>query len=357
MYQLQLDNCSIHIGNIREPLQSLLDSGGYAKIALLADENTRRACLPFLADILPNLLPVIEIPSGEQHKTIATCQHIWSEMMRIGLDRRSLLLNLGGGVIGDMGGFCAATYLRGIDFVQIPTTLLAQVDASIGGKLGVDFNFVKNAVGVFQNPRAVFVEPAFLATLPEREILSGFAEIIKHALIADDEFWLLLKQVVENEILTKAPEKNFWLPLLKRSLEIKHSVVEADPLEKGWRKALNFGHTVGHAIESFYLQTTSPLLHGEAVALGMICESRLSHNLAGLPSQDLENITAFIRRLYPLNPLTVNDFGAIVALMYKDKKNEKGRINCTLIGPLGQAQTDWFCTEEVLLESLFYAVK
>ncbi len=348
MQTLKLHDYTIFIGDLGQPLRSLASEGKYTKIAVLADENSRRHCLPLLAQNADFEFDVIEIPAGEMHKNLDICRLVWQEMMRLYLDRHSLMINLGGGVVGDLGGFCAATYFRGMDFVQVPTTLLAQADASIGGKLGIDFNLVKNSIGVFQNPKAVLVEPAFLKTLPERELRSGFAEIIKHALIADAALWQDLQS------LTDLRQVN-WESCLTTSLQVKQSIVETDPLEKGIRKALNFGHTVGHAVESFSLQSEQPLTHGEAVALGMICESWLSHRQAGLPEAELEKIVAFLRHFFSPYLLKTNDLPQLLNLMKMDKKNIGGRVNFTLLPAIGEAQIDQFCEEKLVRECLeFY---
>ncbi|MBI5916475.1 MAG: 3-dehydroquinate synthase [Bacteroidetes bacterium] len=370
MFKLPLNGYDIFIGEMGAPLRELVQQGRYSKIAVLTDANTRRHCLPYFLQRIDFEVVEIEIPAGELHKNIDTCRHIWAEMMRLGLDRRSLLLNLGGGVIGDMGGFCAATYQRGIDFIQIPTTLLAQVDASVGGKLAIDFNFVKNSIGVFQNPKAVLADPVFLKTLPEDELRSGFAEVFKHALIADAPQWRELQKI------TSLREVG-WPSLLAPSLSIKKRIVEADPTEQGIRKALNFGHTIGHAVESHsiadcglriaagvpeirnpnsqFLIPNSQLTHGEAVALGIVCESWLSWKVAGLPEVDLQEIVAFVRRFYPHYPLRVNDLSAVFDLMKKDKKNVGGRINFTLLPVIGQAVIDQFVEVGLIEESLrFY---
>ncbi len=345
MFTLHLNDHDIFIGDSIGALSVFLKNNHFSKIAVLVDEHTRLYCLPLILENEGIRAEVIEIPSGEMHKNIDTCQTIWREMMRSGLDRQSLLLLLGGGVLGDMGGFCAATFLRGIAFAQIPTTLLAQVDASIGGKTGIDFDFIKNSVGLFQNPRAVFVDPIFLKTLPEAEIRSGFAEIIKHALIADAGAWESLKKI---ETLSGTD----WLPHLQHSLSIKKQIVETDPREKGIRKALNFGHTVGHALESYFLKITPPLLHGEAVAQGMLCESWLSWKVCGLPEAALSEITAFIRRFYPPLPLPPDAPSAIFEWMKKDKKNDRGRINFSLLSAIGEVRIDQFCEEEAIRQCL-----
>jgi 3-dehydroquinate synthase len=357
MFSLHLKEYDIFVGDHREPLSVFLKRGNYSKIAVLVDSNTKRHCLPLVLEGLDFEMLIIEIPAGEQHKTVETCQLVWGEMSQLGLDRHSLLICLGGGVTGDLGGFSAAAFLRGIDFIQIPTTLLSMSDSSIGGKVGVDFNFVKNIIGFFQNPKAVFINPVFLKTLPAGEIRSGFAEIFKHALIADAALWSELQSVHDLRQVD-------WKRLLPPSLAVKKRIVEEDPHEKGIRKALNFGHTVGHAVESFSLKTNRAkgrrinptLLHGEAVALGIVCESWLSWKLAGLPELDLHEITAFVRRFYEPYPLRTDDFSQLLALMKKDKKNEQGRINFTLLPAIGAAKIDWYADEKLIGESLEYYI-
>jgi len=351
MINLQLKNYSIYIGENEADIAEIISRGNYSKVAVLVDENTRLYCLPIFEKGLGSDFQIIEITSGEQHKGIETCTHIWSEMMRLGLDRHSLLINLGGGVIGDMGGFCAATFLRGIDFIQVPTTLLSQVDASVGGKLGVDFNLVKNSVGVFRDPQAVWVNPLFLNTLPDSEIRSGFAEIFKHALIADNELW-------ENLRSLKKLREVEWEPLLAQSLRIKQRVVEEDPFEKGIRKALNFGHTIGHAVESMALRKKQSLLHGEAVAIGMVCESFLSVKNNGLSEDELNEITETIQRHYPPFSFSESDFPELLQLMTKDKKNRGGQINFSMLPVIGEVEVNQVCEEREIKQALhFYLEK
>lgn len=304
----------------------------YSSVVVLCDENTRRDCYPLVAPHLP-AHHLVEIASGEEHKTLRTCEYIWMRMTELKLDRSALLLNLGGGVIGDMGGFCAATYKRGIAFWQMPTTLLSQVDASVGGKLGVDFGVLKNHIGVFQLPGRVLIYPGFLATLPARELRSGYAEVLKHALIADAAEW---------ERLSAARLEDMdWQSVIRHSVDIKQTVVAEDPEEKGLRKILNFGHTIGHAIESHLL--TDPerkLLHGEAIAVGMICEAYLSYTQDMLSLQQLEDITASIRRVYGGIVLTQEDFPSLFELMLHDKKNKGLSINFSLLKGIGACAYD-----------------
>jgi len=346
---LSLPGYSIHVGGVWASFRGLLQELRPARLAVLVDENTERHCLPLFRRNLPDCsFQLIAIAAGERHKNLETCARIWGAMLEAGLDRHGLLVNLGGGVIGDMGGFCACCYMRGLPFVQFPTTLLAQVDASIGGKLGIDFRGVKNSIGLFADPRAVFIEPAFLQTLPGRELRSGFAEMLKHGLIADASFF--------EQLSARHPESvEDWEPLLVHSLEIKRRIVEADPLERGLRKALNFGHTVGHAVESFFLETPTPLLHGEAVAAGMIAEAFLSHHRLGLRWEEVERIRSCLLGLYALPPLPVEGFGRLLALMGADKKNVGGEWRFSLLPRLGAVEVDVPVEPEAVTQSLeFY---
>ena len=352
MQTISLQDYSIQIAENFSPISSFFAAKNYSQVIVLVDENTARDCLPFVADFLPDF-QVISIPAGEVHKTLETCTFIWKKLMDLGADRKAILVNLGGGVIGDMGGFCASTYKRGMSFLQIPTTLLSQVDASIGGKLGVDFQGVKNSIGVFNNPEAVLIFPKFLETLSSREVRSGFAEVIKHTLIEDVEQWQHLPR-------PKSPawgkfswlENVNWSNYLAPSLHIKKRIVEADPFEKNVRKALNFGHTIGHAIESLALETDAPLTHGEAIAVGMICEAYLSVQKTGLSPTAFEEIAAYIRAIFQPAPLLEKDFQTYVDLMYNDKKNEDGKILCTLLTEIGKFEINVVCSEAEIREAL-----
>lgn len=347
MQKIDLQDYYISVGTCADALSGFLKEKAYSRIFILMDENTEVHCLPRLLAASLSDAVYIRIPSGEVHKHIDTCALIWRTLMDAGADRNALLLNLGGGVIGDMGGFCASTYKRGIDFVQIPTTLLSQVDASIGGKLGIDFNQVKNSIGVFANPRAVLIDTAFLQSLSPRERRSGFAEIIKHALIVDAAQWETLKQM---ESLETVPDETIVIA----SLQIKKAVVEQDPLEKGLRKALNFGHTIGHAVESVALESTAPLLHGEAIAVGIICEAFLSFQKGYLPKADLDEISERLVHWYQPRRLDEKSFDAYFALMRNDKKNEGGAINFSLIGPPGTVHINQYFASEAIAKSLNY---
>ncbi len=325
-----------------------LQARDYAGWVVLYDAHTRDHCLPLLEPFLADRRVVrVEVPSGERHKHLDTCRFIWESLFRDGVGRRWCCLNLGGGVIGDMGGFAAATFKRGIDFVQIPTTLLSQVDASVGGKLGIDFYDVKNSIGLFANPQAVWVDPGFLRTLPPRELRSGFAEVIKHALIADAQQWGELKTVTDLNSLD-------WPAVIGHSVAIKRDVVEQDPHERGIRKALNFGHTIGHAVESWHLNRTDRLFHGEAVATGMITESWISQRQRGLTPDQLEEITRYCLAIYGHQPVPESSFPELIALMRQDKKNESTEINFTLLDAPGRAVVNEAATPDVILESLRY---
>lgn len=320
----------IYIGQAATVLSRLLKEKGYSQVAVLTDEHSQQHCLPKIKEALPANFTPIQVKSGEEHKNLQSCAHIWEELTLAGFDRKGLLINLGGGVITDMGGFCAATYKRGIHFINIPTTLLSQVDASAGGKLGIDFSSFKNHIGLFQDAEAVIIDRIFLETLPLRELRSGYAEVLKHALIADGDHWQQLKK--------NHWQQQPWEQIIRHSIGIKHRITTADPTEQGLRKVLNFGHTIGHAIESYFLeQGHEKLLHGEAVAIGMLCESYLSAHKTGLPASSLNDICHYIGEVWKLPAVPSESFDNLCALALQDKKNEKGTINCTLLSQLGEA--------------------
>jgi len=322
----------IFSNEVSSNLELFFNDYSYTRIAVIVDENTKQHCYPLISKALPDHA-IIEIQSGEQHKNLNTCKQIWGILTENAFDRKSLMVNLGGGVIGDMGGFCAATYKRGIDFINIPTTLLAQVDASIGGKLGIDFHNFKNHIGIFRNPQRVFLDGAFFKTLTEAELRSGYAEIIKHCLIRDkDKF---------EELINTPYESLDFFELTKHSVQVKNDVVLDDPTEKGFRKILNFGHTIGHAIESFYLEKPGEkLLHGEAIAIGMICETFLSMKKLKVSENDLLKITKYILGIYHSPQIHENDINAICELTKQDKKNEGNKINCSLLNNVGDCTYD-----------------
>ena len=316
---------------VSNALPELLSSESYSSIGVLVDENTERHCFPGISDHIP-AHELIRISSGESNKTLDGCRSIWDQLTALNFDRRSLMINLGGGVIGDMGGFCAATFKRGIDFVNIPTTLLAQVDASVGGKLGIDFQDYKNHIGVFQSPRSVIINTKFLGTLDERQLRSGFAEVIKHSLIADASSWAELSSTVWSNL--------DWSNVVPKSVEIKRKIVDQDPKEKGLRKILNFGHTIGHAIETYYLSQPQNILHGEAIAAGMIAEAFLSTQKTGLSSKELDEICRFLISIYGKISVEPDQFDHIVGLTVQDKKNVGSELRLALLQGIGQAKHD-----------------
>ena len=321
MKEIKSDNYSIWLG---ENSLSKLDISGYSKVAILVDENTKRDCLAKLPQLENSI--IIEVSSGEINKSISSCNYIWEQLSEHNFDRDSLLINLGGGVIGDMGGFCASTYKRGIDFIQVPTTLLAMVDASVGGKLGVDFNGLKNQVGLFSNPKSVIINPEFLQTLPDNELKSGFAEVVKYALISDNNLW--------KELNSTAFDKLNWETIILTSIQIKNNIILSDPFEKGNRKKLNFGHTFGHAIESYYLQKGTPILHGEAVLMGILLEVEISV----FSQQQNNEIKNYILSNFSL-PFTPKKSDLLPFLM-NDKKNKVGKINFSLLTKIGTCSVD-----------------
>ncbi|WP_456461081.1 3-dehydroquinate synthase [Reichenbachiella sp.] len=342
-----MENHRTEITNdITQSIRNFLDGKKYSKIAVICDENTEAHCLPLVLDALPEHY-LLKIDSGEENKHLGTCEKLWMALTEAGFDRKGLVINLGGGVIGDMGGFVASTYKRGMDFLNIPTTLLSQVDASVGGKLGVDFHGFKNHIGLFAEPQNVLIDTCFYATLPDRELRSGFAEVIKHGLIYDRAYWMKVKTI---------DLKNAnWSELVGRSIEIKKEVVKADPFESGLRKILNFGHTLGHAVESYFLDKGDQrLLHGEAIAVGMICEAYLSQKFTGLTSEELDGITAYLIKIY--NPVSIDKslFDTIIGLTLQDKKNEGGVVQFSLLSSIGESKVNVPISAPDMLDSLFY---
>lgn len=304
----------------------------YSQVIVLTDNNTKAKCYPLIMSALPPHL-VLETKAGEEYKNIETCLSIWQQLTEAQADRHALLIVLGGGVLGDMGGFCAATYKRGIDFILIPTTLLAQADASVGGKLGVDFNHYKNHIGVFQQPVLTLLCSEFLKTLSMQELRSGFAEVIKHALISDPVLW--------NEINKKKLEQQDWPKLLQHSAEFKYSIIEQDPKEKGIRKILNAGHTIGHALESYLLAVGRKVMHGEAVAAGLVAEAYLAQQKNMISIDDLKTIQHYIVDTFGKLSFTEDEVEKIALLTLQDKKNKGNEILCVLLKSIGTPGWDF----------------
>lgn len=317
-----------------ETLAKLLLPSHYSKIFILVDENTSQHCLPYFLGLLATEIEIeiIELEAGEHHKNIATCSEVWSALSELGADRKSIVLNLGGGVISDLGGFVACTFKRGIDFINIPTTLLAMVDAAIGGKNGVDLDQLKNQIGLIHEPKAVIIDSQFLTTLPANEMRSGLAEMLKHGLIFDAEYWNIFKNLTS--LNTEHLDQ-----LIHRSIQIKNAIVLHDIHESNVRKTLNFGHTLGHAIESYFLSqdTELKLLHGEAVAAGMILESYLSKEQNLLSQEEYHEIKYNINELFERISFSNEAIETIIELLHFDKKNAFGRVQFVLLENIGQA--------------------
>jgi 3-dehydroquinate synthase len=313
-------------------LKKMIEGERYAQTTffILTDSACKQHCLPTLMLRVPLLsgAKLIEIESSEEQKTMDACIRIWQKLAACFADRNTVLVNLGGGIVGDIGGFAASTYKRGIDFINIPTTLLAQVDASVGGKTGVNFLGYKNLIGSFQTPLGIFVFPEFLETLPQRQILCGLAEVIKVGLIADRAYW----ECIQQTSITQVKEVEL---LVERAIAIKQEIVIQDPKEKGIRKLLNFGHTIGHAIESCSQEEEEPLLHGEAIVIGMVCESYLSYKFAGLKHDALDEICSYLLDIYPAYEIRSDRYHRLIELMKNDKKNDGNRFQFTLLKELG----------------------
>lgn len=354
MKKIQANNYPIFFGEYGYNfLNEYITNKAYSNLFILVDTNTNELCLTrFLSYLATDLnIEIIEIEPGENEKNITTCVEIWSILTDLGGDRKSLIINLGGGVITDIGGFIASTFKRGIDYIHIPTTLLAMVDASIGGKNGVDLGNLKNQIGVISFPQLVIIDSEYLTSLPQNEMRSGLAEMLKHGLIYDANYWNIFKD------LDKFDFADFET-LIHRSIEIKNEIVIQDPNEKDIRKTLNFGHTLGHAIESYFLKNSNKisLLHGEAVAVGMILESYISYQKNILSKEKFEEIKTTISNIFEIVHFEEKDIPPILELLSHDKKNEYGKIQFTLLKDIGQVILDQEAEKELIIES-FYQYK
>ncbi|WP_224490543.1 3-dehydroquinate synthase [Robertkochia flava] len=332
-------------------LEEFLATAKPSRIFILVDDQTHQFCLPLFLSRLQQVYDteVIEVPSGEENKQVETCIGVWNALSELGADRKSLLINLGGGVVTDMGGFIAGTFMRGISFINIPTTLLAMVDASVGGKTGVDLGGLKNQVGLILEPEMVLIDSEYLNTLPSRELRSGLAEMLKHGLIRDARYW---EQLAGMKDLTLDDLDR----LIQHSVNIKSEVVAQDPREGGLRKILNFGHTLGHAIESFFLQNEDreTLLHGEAIAIGMVMEAYLSHELCQLPLEKAEWIKKCFLEYFGKVEISAEDLQEIISLLKFDKKNASGTVNFVLLRDIGKPETDKAVSNELISKSLAF---
>ena len=350
---LNSDSHEILFGSEAYPaLNQLISESQFSKVIVLTDSNTRTSCLPRFEEYVSQVSPreVLEFPAGETFKTLHTCLKLWEQLSELGADRKSLLINLGGGVVTDLGGFVASAYQRGIAFVNIPTTLLSMVDASVGGKTGVDLGPLKNQIGLIKNPEMVLIDPGYLRTLDNRQITSGFAEMLKHGLILDKDYWRELSTLNTLDHLER---------LIPRSVQLKEEVVRTDPNEKGLRKILNFGHTLGHAIESHFLtqESREPLLHGEAIAAGMIMEAFISVSQCRMTEAECDEIKAVFLRFFPRVRITAEDRASILSLLRYDKKNTHGQVLFALLDAIGKARTDQTVTPELLNASFDYYKK
>jgi 3-dehydroquinate synthase len=339
--------------DLEKELGSLLSSYPPDKVFLVTEEHCDKYCFPLiqLARGAENLKKVI-IPAGEENKNLSSVEKIWFFLSQNGADRKSLLINLGGGMLTDLGSFAASTFKRGMDFINIPTTLLSQVDASVGGKTGFNFNGLKNEIGVINQPKTVLIDPRFLKTLDQENFLSGYAEMIKHGLIQSKEH---LKEIMAYEVKNPDPDK--LMELISHSVAIKDEIVFQDPNERTIRKALNFGHTIGHAFESYSYSINKPVLHGFAVAYGMMAELYLSHLKCKMSERIMKEMTEWLQSIYGKFPIPADDFETLYGLMTHDKKNEGKKINFTLIPEPGEVFINQDCTKDQIMEALAYYSK
>lgn len=339
----------IFIGvGLLEKINSLVDITKYSKAMIVTDRNIPSSLVQNLQSNLKIANSSIVLDSGEQQKNLDGIQKVWKTLKDSGCDRESLVINLGGGVIGDIGGFAASTFMRGIDFLQIPTTLLAQVDSSIGGKVGINFLGIKNLIGIFQQPIAVIIDVNTLSTLPQREFISGFAEIIKHGLIADENYF--------KSVTAKKPQdfsQEELIEIIEKSCQIKVLFVSQDEEESGRRKLLNFGHTIGHAVEALTQKTNHPLLHGEAISIGMIVEGKIS-NLVGLLSDaEYKQLNQSIIQAGLPTEVSGLEVNAILEKIKSDKKNVKGETKFTLLRSIGKAIINQTVDESIIRKVLY----
>lgn len=348
MYIIKSTSYQIHIEERSfDALNKFLTKTKYSKYIIICDENTSEQCLSHLL-FSCNLLTtaeIIELESGEKNKTIETCMQVWGALTDIEADKKSLIVNLGGGVISDLGGFVASTFKRGVDFINIPTTLLAMVDASVGGKTGVDFEGIKNHIGTIYEPRGVFINTVFLETLSKRHIINGYAEIIKIALIADAELWHKIKTL-------KKYEAFYSEDIISKAIGLKNNIVKKDLYEKARRKSLNFGHSVGHAIESAFIHQKKDILHGEAIALGMLIESEIAHQQKLISKTELNSISNYLTTIFKNPSLSNQTKKLIVSFLKHDKKNQKEHLCFALPHSIGSYKLECGLTSEIVEKCL-----
>ena len=331
---------------LADALRELLSQVSHDRLFILADEHTVQLCYPLITNVVGDA-HLITISAGDDNKHVDSLCHVWSELSSHGATRHSLLINVGGGMVTDLGGFAAATFKRGIPCINVPTTLLAMVDAAVGGKTGINLHSLKNEVGAFYPAEAVVVSSQFLHTLDMPNLVSGFAEMLKHGLISTEEHWAQLMRYDLGQ-----PDLDVLQPLIMESIHVKENIVEQDPMEKHIRKALNLGHTLGHAFETLAMRRGTPCLHGYAVAWGLIGELYLSHVREGFPADKLRQTIAFIKEVYGTFAFTCKDYDELFALMLHDKKNRGTEIHFTLLGGVGDIRIDRVATKEEIFEML-----
>ena len=331
---------------LADALRELLSQVSHDRLFILADEHTVQLCYPLITNVVGDA-HLITISAGDDNKHVDSLCHVWSELSSHGATRHSLLINVGGGMVTDLGGFAAATFKRGIPCINVPTTLLAMVDAAVGGKTGINLHSLKNEVGAFYPAEAVVVSSQFLHTLDMPNLVSGFAEMLKHGLISTEEHWAQLMRYDLGQ-----PDLDVLQPLIMESIHVKENIVEQDPMEKHIRKALNLGHTLGHAFETLAMRRGTPCLHGYAVAWGLIGELYLSYVREGFPADKLRQTIAFIKEVYGTFAFTCKDYDELFALMLHDKKNRGTEIHFTLLGGVGDIRIDRVATKEEIFEML-----
>lgn len=335
----------LYLGSAQDGLHDVIQSLAPSNVIVIADNNTASKCLPLLENLIDISGGKVVISPGDQHKTIDSCEVIWSALVAAGADRSSLVLNVGGGMICDLGGFAASCYQRGIRFGHIPTSLLAMADAAIGGKTGVNYEGFKNYIGRFEIPSFIWIDPVFLRTLPHRDLLDGLAEVVKHAVVGSRGLWDTLTLHSDTTSID-------WLKIIELNTPVKQEITAADPLEKGIRKALNFGHTIGHALESHFLHTSQPLSHGQAVTYGMMAETKLSRITGRMGNEDFHAIIGLIERLLSPSEVTLPSFKDLQPWLLGDKKKSKGVTRYSLPDQIGSCSWDIIVEDRLVAESL-----
>jgi 3-dehydroquinate synthase len=349
MKVIDANSYSVELGSIeKSSFRDLLQTYHEHRLIVLVDENTHDCCLEYLLTSFEELerAEIILLPVGEENKVMEVCFQVWQAFTEYGFSRKDLVINVGGGVVTDMGGFIASIYKRGMNFINIPTTLLGMVDASIGGKNGIDLEQYKNQLGTFCHPLKIYIDTEFLQTLPGEEIFNGYAEMLKHALIRDKQLWNQIKTIHSEEELIRED-------VIYTSIKIKTDIIDLDPKEGGLRKILNFGHTIGHALESYFLDKT-PISHGHAVALGMCAEAFISWKQDRISKSEFQEIEATITSSFPMISLDADDVNKVIEFMHHDKKNESGNILCSLLNGIGNCDYNISISEKESGYALFH---